>query len=204
LEQINPDELDPDELMDGQENDVMQDNSPEHIQLGFVETPEWTVDPQLHLSYLNAGLQSYKTNAEATRLWAKFFAPGSSHTLVLIPQIWADFFTAVLLNPVCFLWAKQFLSSEACSMLGQPNAGIQFSLPASCPSENSLPCLQDLELPQIPSTLEEANISSPLSNLPLIIKVKVNLWLLLLLQVHPLKNWFIKSLHLLVPGPRIF
>ena len=79
---------------------------------------------------------------------------------MIVPQIWADFFTAVLLNPACFPWAKKFLSSEACSLLGQPNAGIQFALPASCPSENILPCLYDLELPHIPSTLEEANALS--------------------------------------------
>ena len=82
MEQINPDEIDPYELMDIQDNDMMQEeNSNEHIQLGFVETPEWTVDPHLHLSYLSGGLPPYKSNAEATRLWAKYFA-SVAHTIL--------------------------------------------------------------------------------------------------------------------------
>jgi hypothetical protein len=75
-------------------------------------------------------------NAEATRLWAQFFAignQGNSHAS--IPSQWANFFTVMLLNPEKFDWAKEFLSSNISSTLGNVNGVIDFFIPRSCPSQ---------------------------------------------------------------------
>lgn len=79
----------------------------DHLHLGFVELFQPTQDPVFNT------LQADKNNAEAIRLWAQFLAPGSSQVAASIPKTWADFFTAMLVNPAGFAWAKQLLSSSA-------------------------------------------------------------------------------------------
>jgi len=79
-----------------------------HIQLGFVEIQGLDFDPV----YLER-ISQIKHNSEALSLWARFFAPGASHSPVSIPKNWANFFTAMLINPKSFLWAKQLISSSA-------------------------------------------------------------------------------------------
>lgn len=60
---------------------------------------------------------------------------------VEIPSAWVDFFTAILMSPNHFDWAKQFLQSQAWNIIRSSayNKGsIHFSLPSSCPSKQLL------------------------------------------------------------------
>lgn len=79
-------------------------------------------------------IQSFQANPEAVRQWANFFAPGMSSQLVNIPVFWSDFFTAQLLNPLSFVWVKEFLSSAALDYLHSGNGSVSFSIPDKCPS----------------------------------------------------------------------
>jgi hypothetical protein len=55
-----------------------------------------------------------KLNAEAVRSWAKFLALGPAQATIQVPHISGlNFFIAILLNPTSFVYAKQFLSSQA-------------------------------------------------------------------------------------------
>ncbi|RLN36373.1 hypothetical protein C2845_PM03G28930 [Panicum miliaceum] len=113
------------------------------LQLGFVHLVEPSQDP-----VFSSFSRPPKNNAEAIRLWAQFLAPGSSQTIVSVPNIWADFFTAMLVNPASFSWAKQMLSSPAWDIIsGRAPDGVQFALPDRCP-QPSLPCLKDLPAPE--------------------------------------------------------
>lgn len=81
---------------------------------------------------------SQAMDAEATRLWSRFFSTGNhSNIQISIPIIWANFFTVLLLNPTTFNWVKQLLSSKIPSYLNSSGNGIiEFSLPTNCPQHN--------------------------------------------------------------------
>ncbi|KAG2571336.1 hypothetical protein PVAP13_7KG009600 [Panicum virgatum] len=80
---------------------------------------------------------------------------GPSLHNVLIPHPWTDFFTALLLNPSSFNWAKQFLSSQAWNLLSANKPGVAFSLPTTCPVKLDLPCLQELHIQDFSTSLED-------------------------------------------------
>lgn len=83
--------------------------------------------------------------AEATRLWARFFSLGNITVVrTSIPTSWANFFTVMLLSPTNFQWAKKLLSSKIPEMLLSGNGSIEFGIPAKCPAY-SLKCLTDSE-----------------------------------------------------------
>lgn len=83
--------------------------------------------------------------AEATRLWARFFSSGNPSAVhVSIPAPWANFFTALLLSPNNFLWAKNLLSSKITEMVMTDEGSIDFSIPIKRPEYN-LVCLADYE-----------------------------------------------------------
>lgn len=85
---------------------------------------------------------SQAMNAEATRLWARFFSSGNTSNLhVSISSEWANFFTVLLLSPGNFTWTKQLLSTKFIHILNSSGNGtINFSLPTVCP-ENDTVCL---------------------------------------------------------------
>ena len=144
--QIMPDEIHEDELMDNQEDENVQveEDMPgdNFIQLGFVELLEPSADP-VFVERMN-----FKNNAEAIRLWSQFFSPNSSAPPISIPKVWADFFTAMLVNPTSFSWGKQFLASSAWnSFVGNGSDALPFVLPEKCPAVSSA-CLKDLPPPQ--------------------------------------------------------
>jgi len=149
LEQINPDEIHPDELMEFPE----EEDHVNQIQLGFVQLIEPSINPIFrHLQ------PQFKPNAEATRLWANFFTSGKAHSSALVPQLWTDFFTALLSNPSSFTWAKKFLSSQALSHMGDLSSGLEFSLPDKYPITNVPLChksLPDVETSALPPGVSE-------------------------------------------------
>jgi hypothetical protein len=74
-------------------------------------------------------------NAEATRLWSRFFYNNLlGNTPISIPQSRSNFFTVMLLSPGIFDWARNFLSSEALQhfqdLLGQLILTSRLSAPS--------------------------------------------------------------------------
>jgi hypothetical protein len=80
-----------------------------------------------------------KRSAEGIRLWARHFAPCGNEDCIQVPLGWENFFIASLLNPSCFDWAKNFLSSEAWDVIIKDSQG-DFSVPFSIPTKRKLEC----------------------------------------------------------------
>lgn len=81
---------------------------------------------------------SQAMEAEATRLWARFFSSDNpSHLHISIPADWANFFITQLLNQTSFTWTKQLLSSKLLLLISNLQDGtIDFSIPTKCPDSN--------------------------------------------------------------------
>ncbi|CAN6198647.1 unnamed protein product [Urochloa humidicola] len=143
------------------------------MQLGFVQVIQPNTDPvfsKMQLQPLsNLYSSPFKNSVEATRAWVHYLAPGMGSETVAVPKNWADFFTAMLMNPGSFMWARTFLSSQAVNALHHENEEmIHFSLLVKCPNTEPLPCLQ--ELPTETNLEEEmealAKGKSPLKETP--------------------------------------
>lgn len=88
---------------------------------------------------------SRSLNAEATRLWARFFNSGNSANLMItIAANWANFITVQLLSNSSFEWMRQLLTSGLASNLGGTSdlGHIDFSIPPTCPDFH-LQCLAE-------------------------------------------------------------
>jgi hypothetical protein len=79
------------------------------------------------------------------RLWAKHFSSvGFPELVVNIPVDWAAFFTAKLLSPKSFDWAKSFLASKAWQIMINLVGTIElmsFALPPKCPKNAEVRCV---------------------------------------------------------------
>jgi hypothetical protein len=144
-EMIHEDEHGQQFQMQGVIEGIYEEEPGQQIEMGDDEGPEL---PQEQGPNLNVGLAMIlgpqadpvwaerHRNAEATRIWAQFFARGNERTShTLIPSQWANFFTIMLLTPELFDWAKDFLSSNISASLGNGNGVIDFFIPQSCPSQ---------------------------------------------------------------------
>lgn len=80
--------------------------------------------------------------------------------VVLVRKIWSSFFTAMLMNPSSFGWAKQLLSSLAWDFFQAPDA-VKFSIPAKCPDSPGL-CLKNM--PKIDLSKENSEHIMPNSH----------------------------------------
>jgi len=144
-----PLQLIPDEI---QEEDLL--GSPVHIpvsvdiaepdqdvmQLGFVEVFQPAADPGF-VSHQNSHLAH---SSEVIRQWAKHFAPGPGSPIVQVPLHWSPLFTAMLLNPGNFYWAKAFLESSALDIFSKSlGPSRPFALPPNCPSVSKSSCMLD-------------------------------------------------------------
>jgi hypothetical protein len=127
--QFIPDEIPEEELIPDNLglNNAVQDNAvqehphppdapdaPDAMHLGFVSLPDDLGDP-VFIDRLQQQLHSdvFRQNHDAVRLRARFLAPGPGASSVKVPKVWADFFTALLLNPSSYEWAKKLLQSKA-------------------------------------------------------------------------------------------
>ncbi|CAM0883844.1 unnamed protein product [Alopecurus aequalis] len=74
---------------------------------------------------------------DGAALWRKHFAPSSDDDLVTkVPIEWMNFFTAALLSPEKFEWAKSFLASQLWKFIvdGTDNSAMRpFVIPNDCP-----------------------------------------------------------------------
>ncbi|RLM69454.1 hypothetical protein C2845_PM17G10450 [Panicum miliaceum] len=147
LDKINPDEIQQDDLMDAfpDEEDLPdhpQNNVP--LQLGSMELVEPSVDP-VFASFVQSSTTSLpKPSAEAIRLWANFFAPGSSNSSVMVPHNWTDFMTTLLVNPTSFMWTKSFLSSSAWGLICETSSGLTFNPLDKCSVIPPSICIKDI------------------------------------------------------------
>ncbi|CAO2169256.1 unnamed protein product [Urochloa humidicola] len=153
--QVMPDEIQEEDLPQNpfpQENGSPNNNHEllnQEMQLGFVQLIQPYRDPVFgdkQLQFLiNPYPSPFKHNAEATREWARYLAPRLGADAVAVPKNWADFFTAMLMHPRSFMWAKSFLSSQALTALHHQNEEVvHFSIPDKCPHSEPLPCLEHL------------------------------------------------------------
>lgn len=115
---------------------------PEHpqlqnnIHLGKVEIfEEHVIDPS-HAT-LFATNASVTQNAEAVRLWARFFKDSiNNHPTVKVHPHLCNFFTFLLLSPTHFSWASDFLQSKAWQFF---SATLElFSSPCHLPAPSRL------------------------------------------------------------------
>lgn len=127
--QLIPDEVPEEDLMSSDEEINQEEEQGlhlaehnqehEHMRLGFVEVQQPSVDPVLGNLLECPVLKSSQLPPELYRLWAANFA-GPSSSVVTISPDWASFFTAALMNPGSFEWAKKFLSSPAWNFIANP------------------------------------------------------------------------------------
>lgn len=97
------------------------------LNVGMALTMGPTVDP--------VWAETHKT-AEATRLWAQFFATGNHENVhVSLPSQWANFVTVMLLSPRFYEWAKDFITSRANECLKNDTGVVDFFIPRLCPSQ---------------------------------------------------------------------
>jgi hypothetical protein len=96
---------------------------------------------------LDASVQdSFLFSKEGTTAWASFFKPTNVVAQkVSVPAQWADFFTAKLLSPEDFNWAKGLLQSKIWQIVGdfdsqQHTTSRDFVLPLHCPATEPPHC----------------------------------------------------------------
>ncbi|CAN6243763.1 unnamed protein product [Urochloa humidicola] len=140
------------------ESDLPQEFDQDML-IGAVRTFLPDTDPALLERQLqsNSGPfpNSFTSNAQATKAWTSFLAPGLGAHTVSVPRVWADFFTTMLMHPGSFQWAKNFLTSQALSSLHhQEDCMIKFSIPDKCPGTKPITCLNHLTT-EISETLFE-------------------------------------------------
>jgi len=142
--QLIPDEIHEDELLG---DPLPNPNQPQidvidngNMQLGFVDTFFPVVDP----AFASAQNTMQAASSELIRQWARNFAPGPGDPTIQIPLQWSPFFTAMLLNPGNFMWAKKFLESSAWDIFSSSLTDARpFALPHNCPTKTASSCMKD-------------------------------------------------------------
>ncbi|RLN34263.1 hypothetical protein C2845_PM03G24290 [Panicum miliaceum] len=119
---------------------VMQNN----FNVGMVQiVNSHLADPVLE-TFRTFGQSPPHFSSQAVRYWANYFKDGGPLLpAVEIPNAWSDFFTAILMSPPHFEWAKQLLQSQAWNIIQfstRDKGSILFSLPKSCPNKKLLIC----------------------------------------------------------------
>jgi hypothetical protein len=155
--QFIPDEISEEDLVPDNNglNNAVEDNAvqehphppdapdaPDAMHLGFVSLPDDLGDP-VFIDRLQQQLHSdvFRQNPDAVRLWARFLAPGPGASSVKVPKVWADFFTALLLNPSSYEWAKKMLQSKAWEFFQATSCeSIPFCFPPARLTDKNLVC----------------------------------------------------------------
>lgn len=81
---------------------------------------------------------------EGEKAWKEFFCPSSADApSITVPAPWVDFFTAKLLSPADFEWAKAILQSKLWDILQEGSEEAlsrKFVIPHSCPTSSPPTC----------------------------------------------------------------
>ncbi|CAN6251807.1 unnamed protein product [Urochloa humidicola] len=136
-----------------QQDIVMQEEEPfigpapppkqqeDYIQLGFVQLVQSETNP-VFAGFKQTAAAETQLPAEMYRAWAQFFSPAPGTPQIAIPSEWATFWTAALLNPGSFTWAKNFLTSAAWPLFKTDGPQVlPFALPSKCPVTRPISCL---------------------------------------------------------------
>ncbi|CAL5064934.1 unnamed protein product [Urochloa decumbens] len=158
-----PEDIQIEDLLNDAENMVNEGQGQgEHIHLGFVEVPEFNYAPLFESRMAAKRPALFQGNPTMIRHWANYFCPRQGNHKVEIPLFWADFFTAQLLNPLNFNWAKDFLSTPAASLLDVCNGHVSFSVPAKCPRSEPPRCTKLTQSTATPSDKGKGQVSEGL------------------------------------------
>ncbi|CAN6283724.1 unnamed protein product [Urochloa humidicola] len=133
-----PEDMLMDEPAQGEQPPHPEPKPDDIVHLGMVQTFSfYSADPSWEQFVSNQQTAIQKTNAAATRLWAKHFAtPGHDTQQADISPSWADFFTLLLVSPSHFKWAKDLITSQAWSFF-LTNEKIQFNIPQNYPKDQA-------------------------------------------------------------------
>ncbi|CAN6305666.1 unnamed protein product [Urochloa humidicola] len=145
--QINPDEILENDIPVNDPMQELQQEAPapeqpdQYMQIGFATMPQPALDP-VFATFHKPSVTPNTLPADLFRHWSKHLAPGIGAPQVNVPTEWATFFSAALLNPGSFSWAKNFLTSPAWQMINaQDKSDFHFALPDKCPVQTSVSCL---------------------------------------------------------------
>lgn len=133
----------------------VQDVPAQHLQVGMVLT---------HVNQAQVFQEWDRAkSAEATRLWAQFFYQNIPGTLsISIPELWANFFTVMLLSPIHFNWAREFLASKAFQHFQNSFGSITYNIPDKCPANGMNLCLTEILEDQSLLAKEKGKMVMPL------------------------------------------
>jgi hypothetical protein len=95
---------------------LQQDQQSDNIQVGMALLPDNLDIDSGQEEFINGHSTSQwklHDSVEATRFWAKHFAPLGSSKGIEVPRSQKDFFTNVQLHLESFSWAKAFLELKA-------------------------------------------------------------------------------------------
>jgi len=81
---------------------------------------------------------------EKSKRWSHYFCKNSPGNLsVHIPESRSNFFTVMLLSPVNFSWAKDFVTSNTFQLFQDSNGSINFNIIVKCPAHEQSLCLTE-------------------------------------------------------------
>ncbi|CAN6288491.1 unnamed protein product [Urochloa humidicola] len=147
------------------EPNIHQMQGDNNMQLGFVQIVMPEVDPVFNEAMTCIHGKPNGLPADFYRVWSQHFAPVSGSSKTQVPPEWAAFFTAALMNPGSFDWAKKFLESPAWEFFSSPQQGdVSFSFPPTCPSTTPFSCLSgkgNLASASVESLVESLGTDNP-------------------------------------------
>lgn len=132
----------PDAIMEN----VVQAVDPQNIIICRVQIPEFVHSqedfPMLHGPHLTKPhLEKLTTSAEGIEAWSNFFcAEKNKGPIITNRGPWVDFFTASLVSPASFDWARRVLSNMWQVFTEGSDECKKFFLPDCCPSKEPLIC----------------------------------------------------------------
>jgi hypothetical protein len=85
-------------------------------------------------------LPNLEKSSHTNPFWEKMEIPKGGSISVEIPREWAEFFKAMLLSPLHFQWAKEFILSKASCLLGLEGLTVPLQVPDACKEATTLSC----------------------------------------------------------------
>ena len=113
----------------------------QHMQVGFVLTQNEVNGPS-HQHWEN--LWDKAKQAEPTKPWTPWPISAPGNVPAQVPLSWAKFFTAMLLSPTNFLWAKELIHSNILNYFDDPYGFVATTVPSKCPANTSSCVLSEI------------------------------------------------------------
>lgn len=121
---------------------VPEDVLPDNLEVNDQEVPAHQL--QVGFALVQMDRDPALLDWEKSKRWSHYFCKNSPSNLsVHIPESRSIFFTVMLLSPVNFSWAKDFVASNAFQLFQDSNASINFNIPVKCPAHEQSLCLTE-------------------------------------------------------------